>query len=121
MNRYFPLSMLALIACGGDGPRIIEPGPVSSDISSLSPGEYRVFTPSGIPNGIELPSVPDARDFVIIVGNTSPIGDVEANYVVRGNVSPAVSLQARRIELSPQVAAAMEGVVSSQAPQRALE
>jgi len=127
MNRYIPLLMLALVACGGDGgPGPIEPTPNRNDISSLQPGEYRVLLPSDIPNGIDLPSVPEARDFVIVVGNTSTIGDVEANYVVRGNlgVAPSASSsreQGQRIALSPQMVAGMGALERAEGPQRRLE
>jgi hypothetical protein len=121
MNRYFPLSMAALVACGGGDGGIIQPNPKANDISSLSPGEYRVLKPADISNGIDLPSVPDARDFVIIVGNTSTIGDVEANYIVRGNLATSSSITAHRMELSPQLMAGMAAIERSHAPQRALE
>jgi hypothetical protein len=122
MNRYFPLSMLALLACGGDGGGIIQPEPTLNDISTLAPGEYRVLKPSDIPNGIDLPSVPDAREFMIIVGNSSTIGDVEANYVVRGNLGATSTIQPeRRSDVSPQLAAGMEALERMGGPQRSLE
>jgi hypothetical protein len=123
MNRYFPLSMLTLLACGGDGGGgIIQPIPNPHDISSLAPGEYRVLRPSDIPNGIDLPSVPEAREFIIIVGNSSNIGDVEANYLVRGNLSAPVGASAdRRAEMSAQVMAEMSALERIERPQRSLE
>ncbi len=76
MNRFFPLVLMVIVACGGGGgDNPIEPVHKRSDISTLQPGEVRVLAPSDIPNGIDLPSVSDPRDFIIIVGNTSSIGD----------------------------------------------
>ena len=122
MNRYFPLSILALLACGGDGGGIIQPNPNAHDISSLAPGEYRVLKPSDIPDGINLPSVPEARDFLIVVGNSSASGDVEANYLVRGNLSAAGSVNAaRQVETSPQVLEEMAAIERMGRPQRLLE
>ncbi len=122
MNRYIPLVMLALVACGGDGGGGVGPTPNRSDISSLQPGEYRVLVPSEIPNGIDLPSVPEARDFLIVVGNTSAIGDVEANYVVRGNLGVAAPMQtAPRVAFSPQLSPGMSALERAEGPQRRLE
>ncbi len=122
MKRYFPLSMLALLACGGDGGGIIQPTPNPHDISSLAPGEYRVLRPADIPNGIDLPSVPEARDFVIIVGNSSNAGDIEANYLVRGNLAaPASASASQRVELSQQRLADVAALDRIEGPQRSLE
>lgn len=122
MNRYFPLSILALLACGGEGGGIIPPIPNPHDISSLAPGEYRVLRPSDIPNGIDFPSVPEAREFVIVVGNSSASGDVEANYLVRGNLSATGSVKAaRQVEMSPQVVEEMAALERMGHPQRLLE
>src|SRR5687767_1953968 len=122
MNRYFPLSMLALLACGGDGGGIIQPIPNPHDISSLAPGEYRVLRPADIPNGIDLPSVPEAREFVIIVGNSSNAGDIEAIYLVRGNLAAPASASAdQRVEISQQRLADVAALDRIEGPQRSLE
>src|SRR5687768_2376399 len=122
MNRYFPLSMLALLACGGDGGGIIQPIPNPHDISSLAPGEYRVLRPADIPNGIDVPSVPEAREFVIIVANSSNAGDIEANYLVRGNLAAPASASAdQRVEMSEQRIADIAALDRIEGPQRSME
>ena len=122
MNRYFPLSILALLACGGEGGGIIQPNPKPHDISSLAAGEYRVLKPSDIPNGIDLPSVPEDREFLIVVGNSSTAGDVEANYLVRGNLSATSSVSAaRQVEISPRLVTEMAAFERMERPQRLLE
>ena len=121
MNRYFPLCF-ALLACGGDGGGIIQPDPNAHDITSLAPGEYRVLTPSDIPDGINLSSVTENREFLIVVGNSSTSGDVEANYLVRGNFAPTSSVKAvQQLEMSPQVVAEMAALERMERPQRSLE
>ena len=85
IKRIAPLGLILSIACNGsDG---IAPNPVSSDIGTMAVGEVRVFSPSDLQNGLDLPSASSARDFAIIVGNTSGTHDVVANYVVRANRS----------------------------------
>jgi hypothetical protein len=78
-----PALMILAAACGGsDG---VGPIPVSSDISDMAVGDVRVFNPADIQNGINLPTTSSARDFVIIVGNTSETHDLVANYVVKAD------------------------------------
>ncbi|HKR10179.1 MAG TPA: hypothetical protein VJS39_13380, partial [Gemmatimonadaceae bacterium] len=87
IKRIAPVAMLFAAACGGgkDGT-----GPVQtlSDISSMSVGEVRVLNPTDIPNGITLPQASGNRDYVIIVGNTSTLHDVAANYTIKADKSP---------------------------------
>jgi len=51
-------------------------------------GEVRVLVPTDIPNGIDLPAGSGARDYIVIVGNTSSTHDAVANYVVKADRSP---------------------------------
>ena len=90
INRFAPIGLILAIACNGsDG--ITPPNPVSSDISSMAVGEVRAFVPADIQNGIDLPPQTSARDYVIVVGNTSPQHDIVANYVVRADRSPGAA------------------------------
>ena len=86
LNRIAPFGLILAVACGGgnDGGGI-GPGTNRHDISSMAVGEVRVLNPGDIPDGIDLPAGSGARDYVIIVGNTSTARDVVANYVVRAN------------------------------------
>jgi len=122
MNRFFPLVLVVLAACGGDkGP--IEPTLPRNDITTLQPGEVRVLRPSDITNGIDLTNVSDAREFIFIVGNTgqSKTENV-ATYVVRGDLKGGASLSpVKGVELSPQLVAAAEALERAQVPQRRLE
>lgn len=122
MNRFFPLVMALLVACGGkEGP--IEPIPNPHDITNLEPGQVRVLKPSDIPNGIDLGSVSDARDFLIVVGNTAQSATENvATYVVRGNLGTGASLTAATsLAVPQQIMERMEAVERAQAPQRQLE
>src|SRR3990170_8131053 len=122
MNRFFPLVLAVLVACGGkDNP--IEPLPNPHDITSLEPGQVRVLEPSDIPNGIDLGSVSDAREFLIVVGNTAQSATENvATYVVRGNLGTGASLTAApSLGVSPQLSEQMEAVERAQTPQRLLE
>ncbi len=87
IKRIAPVGLILAIACGGGGDGSTGPSPVSADISTMAVGEVRVLSPSDIQNGITLPTNSSARDYVIIVGNTSPQHDVVANYVVRADKS----------------------------------
>ena len=53
----------------------------------MSVGDVRVLIPSDIPNGIDLPAGSGARDYIIVVGNTSSQHDVPANFVVKADRS----------------------------------
>jgi hypothetical protein len=82
-----PAVMVLAVACGGGGD--VTPPPVTnpSDISSMNVGEVRVLNPTDIPNGISLPASTSARDYLIVVGNTSTVHDVPANFVVKADKS----------------------------------
>ncbi|MDQ3674270.1 MAG: hypothetical protein M3365_07835 [Gemmatimonadota bacterium] len=123
MNRFLPFVLMAILACGGKGDNPIEPVVPRSDISSLQPGQFRVLAPADIRNGIELPNVPDAREFVIIVGNTSNLGDVVANYTVRGNLSAGGIEPELRVASSLQAPGELDaGAVDLvESPQQVLE
>lgn len=123
MNRFFPLVLVVLAACGGGDGGPIEPVPNRHDITDLEPGEVRVLSPSDITNGIDLSSVSDAREFIFIVGNTGQsTTENVANYVVRGALGTGASLSAvKSVELSSQMVAGVEALERAQAPQRRLE
>lgn len=123
MNRFFPLVIVVLAACGGDGGKPIEPTPARNDITTLQPGDVRVLSPSDITNGIDLRSVSDAREFIFIVGNTgqSKTENV-ATYVIRGDLSTGASLSpVKTAPVSLQLVAGVEALERAQAPQRHLE
>ena len=88
IKRFVPAVVILAVACGGGGGDITPP-PVAklSDISSMSVGEVRVLNPADIPNGIDLPAGSGARDYIIVVGNTSAQHDVVANYTVKADKS----------------------------------
>src|SRR5258708_10034241 len=57
----------------------------------MAVGEVRVLNPADITNGINLPAGSPSGDYVIIVGNTNNIKDVEASYTVTGDRSTDAS------------------------------
>lgn len=80
--------MVLAVACGGgggDGGTGVPPK--LSDISTMKVGDVRLLNPTDIPNGIDLPAGSGARDYVIVVGNTSASHDVVANFVVKADKS----------------------------------
>jgi hypothetical protein len=79
--------LVLALACGGGGGDITPPSGKPSDISSMNVGDVRVLVPSDIPNGIDLPAGSGARDYIIVVGNTSNAHDVSANFVVKADRS----------------------------------
>ena len=98
IKRFVPLVLIVAGACGGsDG---TGPSKPPSDISSMGVGEVRVLNPTDIPSGIDLPQGSGARDYVIIVGNTSSAHDVVSNYVVKADKSAG---DAFGVEASPEV------------------
>jgi hypothetical protein len=121
IKRIAPVGMVLAIACGG-GSDSTEPTPVSPDISTMNVGEVRVLNPSDIQNGIDLPPVSGARDYVIIVGNTSSQHDVVANFVVNANVSGSGSFG---ISAAPDLGASsnmlIDQVPLARTPQQAVE
>ncbi|MFL5599697.1 MAG: hypothetical protein ACJ78I_04805 [Gemmatimonadaceae bacterium] len=109
LNRCLPLLLILAVACGGkDG---TGPVGVPSDISSMLVGDVRVLDPADIQNGIDLPAGAGARDYIIIVGNTSSAHDVVANYVVKGDRSAggSFSLEAAA-DISAQASPRLEQV-----------
>ncbi len=112
INRIVPVGLILVVACrgGGDG---IGPIPVLSDLSSMAVGEVRVFTPVDIQNGLDLPPQSSARDYVIIVGNTSAQHDVVANYLVRADLAPGATFG---ISAPSELSAQSSMLVGSQIP-----
>jgi len=78
--------LILAVACGGGGDGTGVKAPLS-DISTMAVGEVRVLNPTDITNGIDLPAGSGARDYVIVVGNTSSTHDVAANYTVKADRS----------------------------------
>ncbi len=86
IKRFVPAVVILAVACGGGGGDITPPPVVKlSDISSMNVGEVRVLNPTDIPNGIDLPAGSGARDYIIVVGNTSAQHDIVANYTVKAD------------------------------------
>jgi hypothetical protein len=84
-------------------------------------GEVRVLNPADIPNGINLPQGSDARDYVIIVGNTSSAHDVVANYVVKADKSAADAFGiVASPEAVPQYSRQLDQVSFARTPQQAI-
>jgi len=84
IKRFAPIALFVAAACGGGGDGTGTKKPLS-DISSMGVGEVRVLVPTDIPNGIDLPAGSGARDYIVIVGNTSSTHDAVANYVVKAD------------------------------------
>ncbi|MFL5640000.1 MAG: hypothetical protein ACJ78M_11555 [Gemmatimonadaceae bacterium] len=120
LNRSLPLLLILALACGGkDG---TGPSTVPNDISSMGVGDVRVLNPSDIQNGIDLPAGSGARDYIIIVGNTSTAHDVVANYVVKGDRSAGgtFSLEAAA-DISAQASQRLEQVSLGWTRQQAMD
>ncbi len=119
MKTLTPIVLVFAVAChSSDGTAPMAP---PSDISSMNVGEVRVLTPSAIPNGINL-SVSDARDYVIIVGNTNPTIDAVANFVVKANRSATGSFGlSAAADLNAGLNRATQTINATTPPQQALE
>jgi hypothetical protein len=91
IKRLTPFALLAAAACGGGGDSTGPGNKPSSDLSTMAVGEVRIFNPSEITNGLDLPAGSGARDYVVIVGNTNSAQDVVANYVVKADRSSGAS------------------------------
>lgn len=120
-KRFVPVVVILAVACGGrDG---TGPSGQPSDISTMGIGEVRVLTPTDIPNGIDLPQGSGARDYVIIVGNTSSFHDVVANYVVKADKSTTGG--AFGFEVAPDLAAQysrqLDQIPLTRSPQQAID
>ncbi|HMI49845.1 MAG TPA: hypothetical protein VK481_14320, partial [Gemmatimonadaceae bacterium] len=83
---YVPAVMVLAVACGGGGD-VTPPVKTLSDITSMNVGEVRLLNPTDIPNGINLQASTSARDYLIVVANTSSQHDVPANFVVKADKS----------------------------------
>ena len=83
---YVPAVMVLAVACGGGGD-VTPPVKTPSDITSMNVGEVRLLNPTDIPNGINLQASTSARDYLIVVANTSLQHDVPANFVVKADKS----------------------------------
>jgi hypothetical protein len=121
MKTLTPIVLVLAAACqssDGTAPPVVTP----SDISSMNVGDVRVLNPSDIPNGINLPAVSDARDFVIIVGNTNPTIDAVANFVVKANRSAGGSFGlSAAADLNAGLNRATQTINATTPPQQALE
>jgi hypothetical protein len=78
--------MVLAVACGGGGD-VTPPVTTPSDITGMNVGEVRLLNPTDIPNGISLAASTSARDYLIVVANTSAQHDVPANFVVKADRS----------------------------------
>jgi hypothetical protein len=88
IKTFAPVGLILAVACGGGGGGD-GTGPIDTpnDISTMAVGEVRVLNPADITSGINLPAGSGARDYVIIVGNTNSIKNLEASYVVKADRS----------------------------------
>jgi hypothetical protein len=120
MKALTPIVLVLAVACNSTDGTALKGNP--SDISSMNVGDVRVLNPSDIPNGINLPAVPDARDFVIIVGNTNPTIDAVANFVVKANRSAGGSFGlSATADLNAGLNRATQTINATTPPQQALE
>jgi hypothetical protein len=120
-NTFVPAALILAVACGGggDGTGVVK---TPSDISNMSVGEVRVLNPSDIPNGIDLPAGSGARDYVIIVGNTSTQHDVPASYVVKADRSTTGAFGIETAaDLAAQSSRQLDQVTLARTPQQAVE
>jgi hypothetical protein len=123
IKRFVPAVVILAVACGGGGGDITPPPVVKlSDISSMSVGEVRVLNPTDIPNGIDLPAGSGARDYIIVVGNTSAQHDVVANYTVKADKSATgvFGIEAAA-DLAAQSSLQLNNVPLARTPQEAVE
>ncbi len=80
IRQCIPLALFLALACNGsDG---IGPATVSSDLTTMSVGEVRVFNLANFVDGFHVGPGSTPQDFIIIVGNTNPEQDVVENYLV---------------------------------------
>jgi hypothetical protein len=120
MKTLTPIVLVFVVACNSSDGTAVKGPP--NDISSMNVGDVRVLNPSDIPNGINLPAVSDARDFVIIVGNTNPTIDAVANFVVKANRSAGGSLGlSATADLNAGLNRATQTINATTPPQQALE
>ena len=121
MKKIFvPAGLILAVACGGggDGTGVVK----LSDISNMNVGEVRVLIPSDIPNGIDLPAGAGARDYVIVVGNTSTQHDVSASFVVKADKSTTGAFGIETAaNLQAQSSLQLNQVPLARTPQEAVE
>jgi len=117
---FVPAALILAVACGGggDGTGVVK----LSDISNMNVGEVRVLIPSDIPNGIDLPAGAGARDYVIVVGNTSTQHDVSASFVVKADKSTTGAFGIETAaNLQAQSSLQLNQVPLARTPQEAVE
>jgi len=123
VNKIFvPVVVALAVACnggGGDGTGVKAP---PSDISTMAVGEVRLLNPSDIPNGIDLPAGSGARDYIIVVGNTSSVHDVAANFNVKAykSTTGVFGIEAAA-DLAAQSSFQLNQVPLARTPQEAVE
>jgi hypothetical protein len=121
-KRFVPVMVILAAACGGGGDGGVGTKTPPSDISSMNVGEVRVLNPTDIPNGIDLPAGSGARDYIIVVGNTSAAHDVPASFVVKADKSTtgAFGIEAAA-DLRAQSSLQMSQVPLARTSQQAVE
>ena len=82
VKQLSALGLLLVLGCGDDG---VSPAPVSSDLTTMSVGEVRVFNAANVWDGFQLPPGTAAREFILVVANTNPQHDATAGYVVQAD------------------------------------
>lgn len=120
-NIFVPAALILAVACGGggDGTGVVK---TPSDISNMNVGEVRVLNPTDIPNGIDLPAGSGARDYVIIVGNTSTQHDTSASFVVKADKSTTGTFGIEAAaDLQAQSGLQLNQVPLARTPQEAVE
>ena len=122
IKRFVPALLILAVACGGGGDIIPPPVVKLSDISSMNVGEVRVLNSTDIPNGIDLPAGSGARDYIIVVGNTSASHDVVANYTVKADkeATGVFGIEAAA-DLAAQSSLQLNNVPLARMPQEAVE
>jgi hypothetical protein len=84
----------------------------------MNVGDVRVLSPADIPNGVNFPQGPTARQFLMVVGNTNPQQDSVAHYVVRADRSSGATVTSYR---SPQPVAAVTRVTDNVLTSKSLQ
>lgn len=117
---YVPVVMVLAVACGGHD--VTTPVTTPSDITSMNVGEVRLLNPTDIPNGINLQASTSARDYLIVVANTSSQHDVPANFVVKADKSTTgvFSLEAAA-DLAAQSRMQLNQIPLARTPQEVFE
>ncbi len=123
IKRIAPFGLiLAVACCGGSGDGGTGPNTNSGDISTMSVGEVRVLNPADITTGIDVATGTSARDYIIVVANTSSAHDVVANYVVKADRSTGASFGiSAPSDLSAQSNMVLGQIPLARTPQQAIE